>query len=652
MGKRNIATLVLIFLNVLLYFFVLGRGGHWLLPDAGTLVGVGANFSGLTLGGEWWRLFTCTFVHYGALHLGVNMLALYSLGADLEEELGSAGFVFAYIACGFAGSVSSVLFNDFKVSAGASGAIFGLFGIHLSYLLLGLAYGRKGFVRHLISALLMLAVNILLGITIDVIDNAAHLGGLIAGMVIGTLFNFLTRTGQSRAFLLSFCAVIIIGGSSVLFTSASKFPVWYYKMFTTYRENEKEAWRVIEQEEHGSDDNTIRTKHEEARRLWQTNRQMVDSFPYATAEVIPDLQVLREQSILEQKKLNLFLRYLERDSYLFLDTIEYVDYELYRLPPLKHDLDFFKKREPPAGPRLEPVTIYYSKDWEPTTRAGAVYFRHAQKDSLQRINGHVKDYYADSTVQMKGRYTNDLKDGVFFYYYPNGWYESAGRYVDDAPVGKWQRFYPNRQIRSEERYDMGNHRFENFWTRDGVQLMSEGNGIYYEEYEEGPLKELGRYKNGVKDSIWQGFYRPEKPGIPSVLGTFIAGKLRYVEKWKEGELLSGIHYLQDGKAVAYNDVYVEPSPEGGFANYMEYIRSKTGYPYTKTGKYPEGTVIIELTIDVDGSIVKMEPYTKIGAGCEYQAMEVIKHAPKFKPALLRGIPVKEKIQIPFVYKLR
>jgi membrane associated rhomboid family serine protease/antitoxin component YwqK of YwqJK toxin-antitoxin module len=653
MRRPHVATLVLISLCVLMYFFTLGKGANWLLPEMGPMLNAGANFSGLTLNGEWWRLFTCMFIHFGVIHLAVNMLALYSLGRDLEEELGSAGLAFAFLACGFSASVSSLLFNDFTVSAGASGAIFGLFGIHFSYLLLGLAYGRKGFVRHLISALLMLAVNIILGLSVSIIDNAAHLGGFVAGLVMGSIYNFLLRTGQSRTFLVAFCAVIVVAGSTVLITSASRFPAWYYSMFSNFIGNEKEASRILENREHGSDDATFRTQLEEAKRLWSVNQQMVDSFPYAPARFAADLQVLHDYCLLKKRIMDLYLKSLDRDSYLFIDTVEYVNYEISRLPKLQYPLDLFSSPGKESDDsRLEPVTIYYNKEWKVTTRAGASYFRLAQKDSLQRINGLVKDYYADSTVQMKGYYTNDLKDGVFFYFYPNGWYESAGMYNHDVPVGKWQRFYPNRQIRLEERYDMGNHTVENFWTRDGVQLMSEGNGIYYEEYEDGPLKELGRYTHGVKDSVWQGFYHPAQPGPSKTLGMFAVGKTEYLERWSDGKLVSGTHYLEGGKTITYDQEYVEPTPEGGFENYMKFIREKTGYPYTKAKKYPEGTVIIELTVDVDGHIVEMEPYTKIGAGCEYQAMEVIKHGPKFHPALLRGVPVKEKVQIPFVYKLK
>ena len=640
MLNRNLVTLSLVSLNCIAFLLFVKMGADWLLPDAGTLLNCGANFSGLTLGGQWWRLFSCMFIHVGVIHLAVNMFSLYSLGADLEEELGSLSLTFIYFVCGFSGSVASLLFNDFKVSAGASGALFGLFGVQFSNILFGFAHGKKGFLRALITAFILLLANLILGFSTDFIDNAAHLGGFVSGFGIGLLINVLQRTNMSRVRILLFSCLTMAAIGVGCFISTSKFPSWYYGMFNSYLQNEKEADRVLSDTMNGKDDDAQKMQVKQAYDIWNTNIKMIDSFPVAPERFQSDIKSLKQRSILNRKIMDLYMKSFEHDSYLFLDTIEYVYQDIYGLTPLIYTLDYYSKpkKEPRAlGAKLTPVTIYYDKDWNQVGKEAASYYRLAQKDSLQRINSLVKDYYGDGTVQMKGHYTNDLKDGVFFYFHPNGWYESAGMYNNDESVGKWQHFYENKQIKSEELFSLGKHTFLNFWNEKGDQLLSEGTGIYFEKFANGAMKEYGFYKKGVKDSIWKGYYENGKP--------------YYIEQWKEGQLFNGRSLSESGKHFEYTEEYIEPTPVGGSQSFMEFIKAKTGYPTTNVKKLPEGIVFIELTVDTNGVITHMEPYTKIGAGCEYQAMEIIKHRPKFHSALLRGIPVKEKLLVPFEFKL-
>lgn len=638
MNRGRLVTLSLIAINIIVYVLLVYHGNNWLLPDAGSLLNSGANFSGLTLGNEWWRLFTCIFVHVGILHLAVNMFSLYSLGMDLEEELGSLGFLLLYLTCGLAGSISSVKFNDFTVSVGASGAVFGLFGVHMSFLVMGVISGKKHYFRHLFTALIMLTLNLALGLFSDFIDNAAHLGGLVAGLLGGGLFLFLKRTRSHRLIILSFVSVLISSACLIIFLNASKFPAWYYSMFTTFFQNEKEASRVLNDRQGGTDDNAFKLQLEEADRLWSTNQQMIDSFPFAPLQYQNDIDMLSDYCKLKKEIFSLYLKSLKYDSYLFIDSAEYVNYKIGQLPPLQFRLDFFSKpSKEEKEPSLYPITVYFDKDWHRTEKRNMLYFRLGQEDSLHRVSGRVKDYYRDSTVQMKGDYTEDRKDGIFFYYFPNGWYESAGMYNNDVPAGKWQRFYANRQMKLEERYGMGHHTVENFWDENGVQLTKEGNGISLERYENGTIKETGFYREGLQDSIWTGFYPDGKP--------------QYRELWKEGKLVNGKFISDEGKIHYYDTVFTEPGPEGGFENYILMMNEKTHIP-VKGKKPPVIIVTVELTIDIDGSIVHREILTGDGSGFEKKALELINEGPAFRPAMLRGIPVKEKVEIPFEFLLK
>lgn len=151
------------------------------------LVTLGANVPRLVQGGEIWRLATSMFLHIGVLHLLFNGWALFQLGTLYETWVGSGRFTLVYFVSGLVGSTASVLVmpNPESLSAGASGAIFGLLGALIAFL-----FRRRNKLlppaRSLLTQLVGWAgINIFLGFTIPEIDNAAHLGGCAAGILLG-----------------------------------------------------------------------------------------------------------------------------------------------------------------------------------------------------------------------------------------------------------------------------------------------------------------------------------------------------------------------------------------------------------------------------------------------------------------------------------
>lgn len=146
----------------------------------------GANFGPLTTNGQWWRLLTSTFLHFGILHLLFNMWALYVTGQLVERLYGNGFFLLLYLAAGVSGSVASVLWNPEVLSAGASGAIFGIYGALLAYLLLQRDSVAPSIVKAQRNSVLgFLAYNLVFGLSHGGIDNAAHLGGLAGGALVG-----------------------------------------------------------------------------------------------------------------------------------------------------------------------------------------------------------------------------------------------------------------------------------------------------------------------------------------------------------------------------------------------------------------------------------------------------------------------------------
>ena len=181
-----IVTPIIVWLNILVFVLMLVAGVHWFAPLGQDLMNWGANFAPLTTSGQWWRLLSSTFLHIGILHLLVNMWALLYIGVLLEPMLGTARYLSAYLIAGIAGSITSAAWNDLTISAGASGAIFGMYGLFLVLLTTKLIEkSARKTLFYSIGAFVLF--NLSNGMNPG-IDNAAHLGGLLTGAICGFAF--------------------------------------------------------------------------------------------------------------------------------------------------------------------------------------------------------------------------------------------------------------------------------------------------------------------------------------------------------------------------------------------------------------------------------------------------------------------------------
>ncbi|MBU2862617.1 rhomboid family intramembrane serine protease [Reinekea forsetii] len=178
-----IATPIILILNcaIFLALVVVSRSLDAFHPI--TLLKFGANYSKLVEAGQVWRLVSSIFLHLGLMHLLFNSVSLVILGRFIEPLVGSGLFIAIYLLTGIAGSTASYFFNQGVLSAGASGAIFGLFGVFIAVLLgkliqpeLSKVWGK--------NIAMILGINLLMGLFLPV-DNAAHIGGLVSGIALG-----------------------------------------------------------------------------------------------------------------------------------------------------------------------------------------------------------------------------------------------------------------------------------------------------------------------------------------------------------------------------------------------------------------------------------------------------------------------------------
>lgn len=195
-GYRLTPWIIYVNTAVFAAFVLITQQILWFPPQALALYG--GNFAPLTTDGQWWRLLSSVFMHGGLLHLVFNALVLANVGLLLEPLLGKAQLLVIYLLTGIAASLTSVVFSEGAVSVGASGAIFGLYGFFLALLFSNLFRPevRQAFLR---GTLVFIAINLVLGFTMSMIDNAAHIGGLLSGAVLGIIWiPFLRRRLRQR----------------------------------------------------------------------------------------------------------------------------------------------------------------------------------------------------------------------------------------------------------------------------------------------------------------------------------------------------------------------------------------------------------------------------------------------------------------------
>ena len=184
-SRRFLATPLLLDLNLLVFGLMGFAGVSASEPTGRELVRWGSNVSGLTLHGEPWRLLTCLFVHAGLSHLLLNMFSLWLLGLLVEDRVGPLRLGVVYLASGVGGGLASLWWHSNGInSVGASGAIFGLYGFLLALLVSKKLVLDKSDRRAMLGLVLYLVLsNLLSGLTGN-IDNAAHLGGLLTGLLV------------------------------------------------------------------------------------------------------------------------------------------------------------------------------------------------------------------------------------------------------------------------------------------------------------------------------------------------------------------------------------------------------------------------------------------------------------------------------------
>lgn len=220
--RRFIVTPTLVAMNIAYFLAMVSVGVPAVNPQAPDVVPFGANFGALTVNGEWWRLLSSTFIHFGFLHLGFNMWCLWALGNLAERLFGNGRFLVVYLLSALGGSTASLIWHPYVVSAGASGAVFGLAGALATFLYFAHIQLPKQATRQLLTSIMIfIGFNLAFGFTVPGIDNAGHLGGLVVGALLGAALAYRSVFTWSAAAV----AVLFLASLPVAKSVASANPI-------------------------------------------------------------------------------------------------------------------------------------------------------------------------------------------------------------------------------------------------------------------------------------------------------------------------------------------------------------------------------------------------------------------------------------------
>jgi membrane associated rhomboid family serine protease len=211
-GYGPFITFILIGINVAMFVLELATGGQlngtgsWIY-EKGVLVSTAVDSSGQVVGvseGEWWRLVTATFLHYGPLHLGMNMLVLWFIGPPLEEYFGHWRYLLVYLVSGLAGSAGALIASPNALTVGASGAIWGIMGAAL------ILEARRIWVFGG-QAMGLVVFNLAITFLIPGISIGGHIGGLIGGGLCALAFSSFRRSPAIATLSMVAVGVVSVG---------------------------------------------------------------------------------------------------------------------------------------------------------------------------------------------------------------------------------------------------------------------------------------------------------------------------------------------------------------------------------------------------------------------------------------------------------
>ncbi len=327
-NRNNRSTLLFMAINLLVFVAMAITGVSVFGPSNEDLLKWGANFRPSTTAGEWWRLLTACFVHIGIFHLALNLYALLYIGLLLEPLIGGLRIAVAYVITGLLASITSLWWHELVITAGASGAIFGLYGVFIALLAGGLV--EKNVRKDLLtSMLLFVGYNLIFGLNAG-IDNAAHVGGLIAGLLFGFallpgLKNPEERMIKNTSLTIAGLVVVLIGLWAMR-SIRNDIPTYDAEM-EHFQDMESMALDVYKMPADADKDLVLEEVQDRGIYYWKECIKLIDNLDRLSLpkEIVAQNKTLRLYCELRIESYNLLYRKIKEDSDLYDAEIQSLD---------------------------------------------------------------------------------------------------------------------------------------------------------------------------------------------------------------------------------------------------------------------------------------------------------------------------------------
>lgn len=587
--KFNLPGVVLIIPSVALFLAMLFSGVKFSSSYIGVIMADwGGNFAPYTLGGEWWRLLTSAFLHYGPFHFFLNMVALWFVSHRIYIKTTAVNTISIYFISAITSGLFSAYLNTYVVGAGASGAIYGMYSYLLCMELKLAASHEKGSLKkELLEAIIYLGISIGLSAILK-LDNYAHVGGILTGIILASpllLFGKSFKKTPKVSIVVLYSAIVAAGLAVSAFNSHWK--VTYFNAVQVFYAAED----LLVQHD-GSD-----FVHDSlAHKAFVSDSIAFDSAISLLTKVggLPldfdtDKSNLLEYATLRKDYARYRIKMIDEQSFIYVDSLRITGEKYSAVPPISFGLrmtipddnDDQMADLPPLG--LIEKKAYFDSLWRPTYPKDASYYRIGLQDSLQKWQGYVEDYFIDGRIQMRGEMKNGRSHGLFFYYSSEGKYEAAGRYEEGFEKGKWEYFNEKGGLQRITLYTGRKRLVDATFGLNHEPYVVSGTGYDSVFYNTGQLYSVVPFENGIAQGTANYYFKD--------------GKIKKREVYERGELASGVSFDNEGNTYFFDRGSFWATPVGGFDSFYQNLYEKIDFAkLPKDLNYP---VKLLLSFDVD-----------------------------------------------------
>ncbi len=331
------------------------------------------------------------------------------------------------------------------------------------------------------------------------------------------------------------------------------------------------------------------------------------------------------------------------------------------------------------------LVFYYNYRYEIVKAECAEIFRFTKLDSTTaKFTGKFIDFFYDSTIIAEGNYINGVKDGLFKIYYLNGKIKESGFYKNGIRIGIWEYWYENGSIKQKINFSDETSKVIDFWDEKGKKRVNNGEGYYsvnkrvnngesnysvnFSQLIYGSSTLEGKIVNGNQDGKWKLFVSESASYIEVYKdGKFVEGKHifllgteEYTDKthcdYLDKELIDNSEKFIVGKCLFHNNYglskIISPEFKGGEEGFRLYVARKLQYPEEAANLGVQGRVILQFTIEPDGTVANIVVIHSDSSLLNNEAIRVIKSSPKWKPGTQNGKPIRTSYTFPVTFILQ